>query len=161
MTLTILELTVTLFIALLAGSYFGTSLVDVPAQKFLSAFSYVEIQQAATRLGTIRYRALVLITALSQLGLLIFLRAWTSRLFQFTFLSFLFVIGALLVTVLLVVPINAEAHTWSSQTPPSNWKAMQRKWHTYHYLRTALVMIALLLQLTALYFLSETSLPLA
>src|SRR5215471_9793604 len=132
MVLTILELMVTLFIALLAGSYFGTSLVDVPAQKFLSALSYIEVQQAATRLGTIRYRALVSITALSQLGLLLFVHAWTSRLFLFTFLSFLFVIGALLVTVLLVVPINSGVHTWSSQAPPSNWKEMQTKWHTYH-----------------------------
>lgn len=135
-------------------SYFGTSLVDVPAQKFLSAFSYIEIQQAATRLGTIRYRALVLTTALSQLGLLLFLHAWTSRLFQFTFFSFLFVIGGLLITVLLVVPINAGVHTWSSQAPPSNWKEIQMKWHTYHYLQTAFVVVALILQLTALYFLS-------
>jgi uncharacterized membrane protein len=146
----VLELVVTLFTALLAGSYFGTSLVDVPAQRFLSAASYVEIQQAGTRLGTIRYRALVLTTVVSQLAVLAYLRVWSSQLFQLNLLSLLFVIGGLLVTVLLVVPINAEAHTWSPAAPPGNWRAMQAKWHTFHYLRTALVLVAFILQLTAL-----------
>lgn len=150
MVLIILELLVCGFTALLAGSYFGTSLVDVPAQNFLSASSYIEVQQAGTHLGTIRYRALVLSTAFLQLCLLLFLHMWTSRLFELTSLSLLFVIGAILTTVVLVVPINKRVHTWNRQAPPSNWKEAQTKWHRYHYLRTMFVVMALILQLIAL-----------
>jgi len=146
----ILELMVCGFTALLAGSYFGTSLVDVPAQYSLSAASYIEVQQAGTRLGTIRYRALVLTTAFFHLCLLLFLHTWSMRVFQFTLLSLLLVIGAILTTVVLVVPINKRVHTWNRQAPPSNWKEAQTKWHRYHYLRTMFVVMALILQLIAL-----------
>jgi hypothetical protein len=56
-------------VALLAGSYFSGVYVIVPAQRRLSASSYIEVEQANTRLGTIRFRILVFATMLMQVAL--------------------------------------------------------------------------------------------
>lgn len=66
----VLQMIVLVLVALLAGCYFNEFLVLLPAQKQLSASSYIEIEQANTRLGTIRYRLLIFTTLLSQLLLL-------------------------------------------------------------------------------------------
>lgn len=121
----------------------------IPAQKQLSASSYTEVEQANTRLGTIRYRVLIYATVLSQLCLLLFVHDISTKLFQLTFLSLLLVVGATIMTVFLVVPINRHVHTWSIQAPPATWKETRNLWHRYHYLRTALVLLAMILQFLA------------
>jgi hypothetical protein len=146
----VLQILVLVLIALLAGCYFDGLLVLLPAQNQLSASSYIEVEQANTRLGTIRYRALVFASVLSQGALLLFSHNTHSILFWFTFISLLLVLAGLCITVLLVVPINKQVHTWSRQAPPPQWQEIRHLWHTYHTWRTILVLAAMFVQFLAI-----------
>jgi hypothetical protein len=146
----VLQVLVMILIALLAGCYFDGLLVLLPAQNQLSASSYIEVEQANTRVGTIRYRILVFASILSQLSLLLFSHNLQSGLFWLSLLSMLLVIAGLLITVLRVVPINRQVHTWSPQVPPPHWQDIRHQWHVYHAWRTGLVLIAMLAQFFAI-----------
>lgn len=145
----VLEMIVLVLVALLTGCYFDGFLVLLPAQKQLSVGSYIEVEQANTRIGTIRYRFLIFITLFAQLFLLFAIHNWRSLLFQSTLISMLLIICATLITIRLVVPINRQVHTWSAQQPPAEWSRKRALWHRYHTWRTGLVLLAMLLQFSA------------
>lgn len=57
------------------------------------------------------------------------------------------VAGALLVasvvmTVLLLVPVNSRVATWSTSTPPANWRRQLSRWDRLHHLRVAVITTA-------------------
>jgi hypothetical protein len=147
--LNITRVFVMIAVALLAGSYFSGAYVIVPAQRHLSASAYVEVEQANTRLGTIRFRVLVFATMLLQIALIIQLRSATGMEFLLTVSGFLLVVAATVITVRWVVPINATIHSWNFLTPPEDWQTLRQKWAGYHLARTVLVCIALLAQALA------------
>lgn len=138
-------------VGLLAGSYFSGAYVIVPAQRHLSASSYIEVEQANTRLGTIRFRVLVFATMLLQVALMVQLRPRSGMEFLFTVAGFLLVVTATVITVRWVVPINAVIHSWNSLAPPADWQSLREKWAEYHLARTIFVCAALMAQ-TLAYF---------
>lgn len=57
------------------------------------------------------------------------------------------VAGALLVasvvmTVLLLVPINSRVATWSTSTAPANWRRQLGRWDRLHHLRVGVITAA-------------------
>ncbi len=52
---------------------------------------------------------------------------------------------AILVSVLLLVPINNRAMTWADGEPPSDWRAQLRRWDRLHYLRLVIITVAFVL----------------
>jgi uncharacterized membrane protein len=48
---------------------------------------------------------------------------------------FLIVI-VLLVTLLVLVPIDNQIKTWTADTVPSDWNAIRDRWQTFHTIRT-------------------------
>lgn len=134
---------------LLSGSYADGALILIPAQKALSAGAYVEVAQANTRLGTVRYRALVFVSIL--LGtissvLLIPQPLWSTA----NGLAVVLTVLATVLTVTRVVPINRRIHTWRPDQPPHDWQMYRNAWHHFHYIRTSLVMAAFALQITSI-----------
>ena len=61
-----------------------------------------------------------------------------STTFYFALLGFALIIGALLVTLFVEVPIDNQIKMWSAETIPSDWEAMRNKWSTFHTTRTFL-----------------------
>jgi len=51
-------------------------------------------------------------------------------------LSFVLIITVLLVTLLILVPIDNKIKGWTAATVPSNWEAIRHKWDTFHAVRT-------------------------
>jgi len=51
-------------------------------------------------------------------------------------LSFALIIIVLLLTLLVLVPIDNYIKQWSTATVPQNWEDIRRKWNTFHALRT-------------------------
>jgi len=137
-------------VGVIAGCYLDGSLVLIPAQRRLSAAAYIEVEQANTALGTIRYRPLLAITVFIQILLLSVGRRPASPLFLLTLLTLLTLllqIGATaLITVRQVVPINAAVHRWDPHAPARDWDRVRDRWHHLHHRRTALVTIAMLAQ---------------
>ena len=63
--------------------------------------------------------------------------------------------GALLIvsvvmSVLLLVPINNRSKTWTPENRPADWKQQMNRWDRYHYVRVAVLIAAFTLLVAAL-----------
>ncbi|MFI8100322.1 anthrone oxygenase family protein [Streptomyces sp. NPDC086023] len=63
--------------------------------------------------------------------------------------------GALLIvsvvmSVLLLVPINNRGKTWTPENRPADWKEQMNRWDRYHYVRVAVIVAAFTLLVVAL-----------
>jgi uncharacterized membrane protein len=63
--------------------------------------------------------------------------------------------GALLIlsvimSVLLLVPINDRGKTWTPENRPADWKEQMKRWERYHYARVAVIIAAFTLLVAAL-----------
>ncbi|MEU6390893.1 DUF1772 domain-containing protein [Streptomyces sp. NPDC046939] len=63
--------------------------------------------------------------------------------------------GALLIvsvvmSVLLLVPINNRNRTWTPENRPADWREQLNRWERLHYVRVAVIIAAFVLLVTAL-----------
>lgn len=63
--------------------------------------------------------------------------------------------GALLIvsvvmSILLLVPINDRGKTWTPENRPEDWKQQMNRWDRYHYVRVAVIIAAFVLLAAAL-----------
>ncbi|WP_372350698.1 anthrone oxygenase family protein, partial [Streptomyces sp. KL116D] len=63
--------------------------------------------------------------------------------------------GALLIvsvimSILLLVPINNRNKAWTPENRPADWKQQLNRWERWHYLRVAIIIAAFALLVTAL-----------
>ncbi|MFF1919422.1 anthrone oxygenase family protein [Streptomyces sp. NPDC058221] len=63
--------------------------------------------------------------------------------------------GALLaltviMSVLLLVPINNRSKTWTPENRPADWKEQSNRWDRFHYIRVAILIAAFALLAAAL-----------
>lgn len=63
--------------------------------------------------------------------------------------------GALLIlsvimSVLLLVPINNRGKTWTPENRPADWKQQMNRWDRFHYVRVAVIIAAFALLTAAL-----------
>ncbi|MET7988344.1 MULTISPECIES: DUF1772 domain-containing protein [unclassified Streptomyces] len=63
--------------------------------------------------------------------------------------------GALLIlsvvmSLLLLVPINNRNKTWTPENRPEDWKEQMNRWNRWHYVRVAVIIAAFALLVTSL-----------
>lgn len=63
--------------------------------------------------------------------------------------------GALLIvsvimSILLLVPINNRGKTWTPENRPADWKEQMNRWDRFHYVRVAVIIAAFTLLVAAL-----------
>ncbi|MER7479139.1 DUF1772 domain-containing protein [Streptomyces sp. NPDC126510] len=63
--------------------------------------------------------------------------------------------GALLIlsvimSLLLLVPINNQGKTWTPDNRPADWKEQMNRWDRFHYVRVAVIVAAFALLVAAL-----------
>lgn len=56
---------------------------------------------------------------------------------------------SVVLSVALLVPINNRSKTWTVDDHPRDWREQQRRWHSLHYLRVAIIVLAFVLVLVA------------
>jgi uncharacterized membrane protein len=59
-------------------------------------------------------------------------------------------IVSVIMSVLLLVPINDRGKTWTPDNRPADWKEQMNRWDRYHYVRVAVIVAAFALLVTAL-----------
>ncbi|MBQ0997179.1 anthrone oxygenase family protein [Streptomyces nigra] len=69
--------------------------------------------------------------------------------------ALLVVAGALLIvsvvmSIVLLVPINNRGKTWTPENRPADWKEQTNRWNRYHYVRVAVIIAAFTLLVAAL-----------
>ncbi|WP_033348293.1 DUF1772 domain-containing protein [Kitasatospora aureofaciens] len=59
-------------------------------------------------------------------------------------------IVSVVMSVLLLVPINNRGKTWIPENRPADWKEQMNRWDRYHYVRVAVIIAAFTLLVAAL-----------
>ena len=59
-------------------------------------------------------------------------------------------IVSVLMSILLLVPINNRGKTWTPDNRPADWKQQMNRWDRYHYARVAVLIAAFALLVAAL-----------
>ncbi|MFF8835726.1 anthrone oxygenase family protein [Streptomyces sp. NPDC015130] len=59
-------------------------------------------------------------------------------------------IVSVVMSILLLVPINNRNKTWTAENRPADWKELLNRWNRYHYVRVAVIVAAFTLLVTAL-----------
>ena len=110
----------------------------------LSAFAYVERQQAFIRLLNVPMPILGALTIV-----LSFASAWLWRNDRPATVLFvvaaLLLIGAGLITRFCNQPINGVVMTWNASAPPADWERLRDEWWRWHVIRTLLGIVAFVL----------------
>ncbi|MET7472946.1 DUF1772 domain-containing protein [Streptomyces sp. NPDC005648] len=57
---------------------------------------------------------------------------------------------SVVMSLLLLVPINNRNKTWTPETRPADWKEQIDRWNRYHYVRVAVIIAAFTLLVAAL-----------
>ncbi|MFI1186502.1 anthrone oxygenase family protein [Streptomyces californicus] len=57
---------------------------------------------------------------------------------------------SVIMSVLLLVPINNRNRTWTPENRPADWREQLHRWERYHYVRVAVLIAAFTLLVTAL-----------
>ncbi|WP_328947362.1 DUF1772 domain-containing protein (plasmid) [Streptomyces sp. NBC_00250] len=59
-------------------------------------------------------------------------------------------IVSVIMSILLLVPINNQGKTWTPENRPADWKQQMNRWDRFHYVRVAVIIAAFTLLVTAL-----------
>ncbi|MFB8404267.1 anthrone oxygenase family protein [Streptomyces sp. NPDC055912] len=58
-------------------------------------------------------------------------------------------IVSVIMSILLLVPINNRGKTWTPENRPADWKDQMKRWDRYHYVRVAVIIAAFTLLVAA------------
>lgn len=56
---------------------------------------------------------------------------------------------SVIMSITLLVPINNRSKTWTVDNHPDDWREQQKRWHSLHYARVAIIVAAFVLTLVA------------
>lgn len=59
--------------------------------------------------------------------------------------SLLLIVGALVITTAIEVPINRQVVTWTNENVPANWEKLRSSWQYYNVVRTILALLSFVL----------------
>lgn len=57
---------------------------------------------------------------------------------------------SVIMSILLLVPINNRNKTWTPDNRPADWKQQMNRWERFHYVRVAVIIAAFALLVAAL-----------
>ncbi|GAA3227741.1 DUF1772 domain-containing protein [Pseudonocardia petroleophila] len=88
-------------------------------------------------------------------GSLVLSTAWAVAAWQVPGTHLVVVAVALLIvsvimSLVLLVPINDRGRTWTAETRPADWKEQMNRWDRYHHVRVGVITAAFALLATAL-----------
>ena len=143
--------------AFAGGTYAGFLLGVLVLEWSLRGFGpavYTQVQQVKHL--HLNVLAGVLLTALLATDLLLVALDWRiePRNLPLDALGLACAAGALAVTLLVNVPVNAAQMTWTVAAPPPDWAAVRDRWQVAHALRTALASLGFAAQLIVIVALS-------
>jgi uncharacterized membrane protein len=59
--------------------------------------------------------------------------------------SLLLIIGSLVITTAIEVPINNKVVTWTMENTPPNWEQLRNRWQYYNVVRTIAALVSFIL----------------
>lgn len=143
-----LEIVTTVLVGLMVGVEFSVAFVMNP---IFSALPDDSNQSARSHGG----RMLGALMPFWYIGSLVLVAIWAIAGWDHDGAGLVVTAGALLIvsvimSILLLVPINNQGKTWTAETRPADWKEQMNRWDRYHYARVAVIIAAFTLLVTAL-----------
>ena len=143
-----LEVVTTVVVGLMVGVEFSVAFVMNP---IFSALPDDSNQQAHSHGG----RMLGAVMPVWYIGSLVLVAVWAIAGRHHDGTGLVVTSGALLLvsvimSILLLVPINNQGKTWTAETRPADWKEQMSRWDRYHYVRVAVIIAAFVLLVVAL-----------
>ncbi|MBH5334945.1 DUF1772 domain-containing protein [Streptomyces pactum] len=146
--LSTLEVVTTVIVGLMVGVELSVSFVINP---ILNALPEDSAQLGHAHGG----RMLGAAMPVWYIGSLALIVAWAVAGWQHDGAGLVATAGGLLVlsvimSVLLLVPINNRNKTWTPENRPADWKEQLDRWNRFHYVRVAVITAAFVLLVSAL-----------
>ncbi|SOB88656.1 DUF1772 domain-containing protein [Streptomyces sp. 1331.2] len=143
-----LEILTTVLVGLMVGVEFSVAFVMNP---IFNALPDDSNQRARSHGG----RMLGAVMPVWYIGSLLLVVIWAVAGWHRPGAGLVVTSGALLVlsvvmSLLLLVPINNRGKTWTAENRPDDWKEQMNRWDRYHYARVAVIVAAFTLIVTAL-----------
>ncbi|MFI8370253.1 DUF1772 domain-containing protein [Streptomyces sp. NPDC085466] len=143
-----LQIATTVIVGLMVGVEFSVAFVINP---ILAALPDDSGQQARSHGG----RMLGAVMPVWYIGSLVLVAVWAVAGRSHDGAGLVVTAGALLIvsvimSILLLVPINDRGKTWTPENRPADWKEQMNRWDRYHYVRVAVIVAAFTLLVTAL-----------
>ncbi|RKT09328.1 putative membrane protein [Streptomyces sp. 1114.5] len=143
-----LEILTTVLVGLMVGVEFSVAFVMNP---IFNALPDDSNQRARSHGG----RMLGAVMPVWYIGSLLLVVIWAVAGWHHPGAGLVVTSGALLVlsvvmSLLLLVPINNRGKTWTAENRPDDWKEQMNRWDRYHYARVAVIVAAFTLIVTAL-----------
>lgn len=127
---------------LVAGIFLCVQLGQVRAQKAMDAREFAFVKQELERaLGGVM-PPLTASAVVVLLPVLALVRPRRSGRTALVALCLVLWITAVVVTLVLNAPVNAQARDWDPQDPPADWEALRDQWHLGQSIRTVLAVAA-------------------
>ncbi|MYW64783.1 DUF1772 domain-containing protein [Streptomyces sp. SID8379] len=143
-----LEIVTTVLVGLMVGVEFSVAFVMNP---IFSALPDDSNQSARSHGG----RMLGRVMPFWYIGSLVLVVVWAFAGRHHGGTGLVITSGALLIlsvvmSILLLVPINNQGKTWTTENRPADWKDQMKRWDRYHYVRVAVIIAAFALLVIAL-----------
>lgn len=143
-----LEVVTTVVVGLMVGVEFSVAFV---INRILGALPEDSGQLGRSHGG----RMLGAVMPVWYIGSIALVAVWAAAGWHHDGTGLVVVAGALLVlsvvmSLLLLVPINNQSKTWTPENRPEDWKEQTRRWDRFHYVRVAVIIAAFTLLVAAL-----------
>ncbi|MFJ2671339.1 anthrone oxygenase family protein [Streptomyces sp. NPDC087525] len=76
--------------------------------------------------------------------------AWGAAGVSFVAAGTVLLVVSVVMSILLLVPINSRVATWSHEGVPADWKQQMGRWDRFHYVRVGVIVLAFALFAVAL-----------
>ncbi|MGW2324723.1 anthrone oxygenase family protein [Streptomyces sp. NPDC001700] len=146
--LTALEVVTIVVVGVMVGVEFAVAFVINP---ILNA-----LPEDSSQLGRAHgARMLGAVMPVWYIGSLALVAAWAIAGWHHDGVGLVVTAGALLIlsvimSLLLLVPINNRSKTWTPENRPADWEQQSNRWDRFHYVRVAVIVAAFTLLATAL-----------
>jgi uncharacterized membrane protein len=137
-----IDLLALFLLMLTTGVFWGTWFTLTRKLETFSAPEFIHIGQTIISNVAVPMRII-----LPSCILFMFISLWMadnkkSGAFKTGILSLVLVIGVLLVTLIVLVPIDNQIRDWTEATVPAEWTGMRSTWNTFHRIRTWMALAA-------------------
>jgi uncharacterized membrane protein len=143
-----LEVVTTVIVGVMVGVEFSVAFVINP---ILNALPDDSNQRGRSHGG----RMLGALMPVWYIGSLVLVAIWAIAGWHRSGAGLVVIAGALLIlsvimSLLLLVPINNQSKTWTAENRPADWKEQMNRWDRFHYIRVAVIIAAFALLVAAL-----------
>ncbi|MGD6742146.1 anthrone oxygenase family protein [Streptomyces sp. BH106] len=143
-----LEAFTTVVVGVMVGVEFSVPFFSNPILNALPGDSNLLARTHGARLGG-AVMPFWYITSLALVGVRA-VAGWDEQGTALVIASGALLILSVLMSVLLLVPINNRVKTWTADNRPADWKEQLRRWDRWHYARVAVIVAAFACLATAL-----------